>query len=82
MEFITTTPLETEAVGTALAYRQRPGDVIFNTVSMSVVNRSGYEMPKSGGIGTNAVTTMGALLIAASGAMLLLLKRRRKGTKA
>ena len=61
---------------------QRPEDVIFNTVSMSVVNRSGYEMPKSGGIGTNAVTTMGALLIAASGAMLLLLKRRRKGTKA
>ena len=49
---------------------------------MSAVNRSGYEMPKSGGIGTNAVTTMGALLIAASGAMLLLLKRRRKGTKA
>ena len=56
---------------------QRPDNVILNTRDITVVNRCGYEMPKSGGIGTHWITLAGILLIMVSGVMLLTDKRRR-----
>ena len=66
----------------AIHVAERPDDVIFNVCNLRVVNRSGYEMPKSGGIGTHWNTMAGVLLMVASTAILLAVKRRRKGASA
>ena len=58
---------------------QQPVNVEDYTVDLTVVNRSGYEMPKSGGIGTHWNTMAGILLMVASAVVLLATKRRRKG---
>jgi LPXTG-motif cell wall-anchored protein len=61
---------------------QRPADVEDYIEDLTVVNRSGYEMPKSGGIGTHWSMMAGILLMAASTVVLLATKRRKKDAKA
>ena len=56
----------------------RPEDVRFNTHEMSIVNRSGFEMPESGGIGTIPTYLTGMLLALLAGTMLLMKKTRKE----
>ena len=57
---------------------QRPSELYFNTAEIVVVNRSGFEMPKSGGIGTAAYTMLGITAMFGSGGLLLAEKKRKK----
>ena len=44
--------------------------------ALTVVNFSGFELPKTGGIGTTIYTAMGTLMICAAGAYIILSKKR------
>ena len=57
---------------------QRPNDLFFNTAEIVVKNRSGFEMPKSGGIGTTAYTLLGITAMFGSGGLLLTEKKRKR----
>ena len=48
-------------------------------ISLKVVNKTGTELPSTGGVGTTVFYTLGALLIVAAGVLLIVRKRMASG---
>ena len=61
------TPIPNETVGEA---EQK------TTVTISIPNTPGLELPETGGEGTSAFTTIGGIMMALAGAILTLKKRK------